>query len=91
MEGKLIMLRSTSNQPVIRRLCEQYDGSATICREDVFAEWQRLGTIPVGVKVKREDVFEYDPVLFELMKVYDEALDNNPTELVQLWKRAKPL
>lgn len=89
--GQRVILRSTLNQPVIRRVWSSHNGVVVICREETFADWKTMKIEPRGIEVRQEDVFEYDRELFEQMKEYDEVLDSNPKGLEELWAKAKAL
>lgn len=88
-KGQKIMVRSTFNQPIIRRYWAEFDKIVTVYREDVFNKVNCA--IPATIPVSKSDVFEYDARLFEQMKKYDEKLDSFPKELDSLWLKAIPL
>ncbi len=78
---KRVMVRSTFNQPIVRRLQNEGSESVIISREEVTN----------GISIPKKDVFEYDPEIYERMTKYDRLLDSHPIELEQLWQKAKPV
>jgi len=91
LKGKTVMVKTTFNQPVIRILLSENNGVATICRGEVYSQWQKGGSAPRGATVSKADVFEFDADLYEEMKKWDEELDNQPKELLNLWVKAVPV
>jgi hypothetical protein len=85
-----IMVRSTFNQPVIRRYWAELDDAVIIYREESLKDKETTSLIPANISVSKKDVFEYDSALFEQMKKYDEKIDSFPKELENLWAKAIP-
>ena len=83
--GDLVMVKTFLNQPIKRRICGVDDNSVAICTNESWEHGQFTET-----KVPREQVFKWDQALFEEMIRFDEQLDDEPQQLVQLWKRAVP-
>jgi hypothetical protein len=88
-KGQQIMIRSTFNQPVIRRYWAEFDGMVIIFRDEAMRK--NTSGIPANIAISKKDVFEYDVRLFEQMKKYDERIDSFPKELDDLWLKAIPL
>jgi hypothetical protein len=89
--GDVVLVRSFPDEPLARRIYREDENFVLICLEDEFVKWREHGIEPFAVPCPRENIYEFDAMLFQSMRKMAYNLNGNRSELKDLlWKLAKP-